>query len=50
MKCGQELGEILLNLSRAWEQADASTSRSLVEKLPELESSLTDGDKSGNKK
>ncbi|KAG7543601.1 hypothetical protein ISN45_Aa07g035030 [Arabidopsis thaliana x Arabidopsis arenosa] len=46
MKCGQELGEILLNLSRAWEQADASTSRSLVEKLPELESSLTDGAKS----
>ncbi|CAH8277247.1 unnamed protein product [Arabidopsis lyrata] len=45
-ECGQELGEILLNLSRAWEQADASTSRSLVEKLPELESSLTDGAKS----
>ncbi|KAG7543600.1 hypothetical protein ISN45_Aa07g035030 [Arabidopsis thaliana x Arabidopsis arenosa] len=46
VECGQELGEILLNLSRAWEQADASTSRSLVEKLPELESSLTDGAKS----
>ncbi|KAG7548258.1 hypothetical protein ISN44_As12g034530 [Arabidopsis suecica] len=45
-ECGQELGEILLNLSRAWEQADTSTSRSLVEKLPELESSLTDGARS----
>ncbi|CAE6201449.1 unnamed protein product [Arabidopsis arenosa] len=45
-ECGQELGETLLNLSRAWEQADTSTSRSLVEKLPELESSLTDGAKS----
>ncbi|CAN7136001.1 unnamed protein product [Brassica rapa subsp. narinosa] len=45
-ECGQELGETLLNLSRAWEQADTSTSRSLVKKLPELESSLTDGAKS----
>ncbi|CAL9224642.1 unnamed protein product [Arabidopsis halleri] len=45
-ECGQELGETLLNLSRAWEQADTSTSRSLVEKLPELESSLTNGARS----
>ncbi|EOA17082.1 hypothetical protein CARUB_v10005331mg [Capsella rubella] len=45
-ECGQELGETLLNLSRAWEQADTSTSRSLVEKLPELENSLTGGAKS----
>ncbi|CAH2079596.1 unnamed protein product [Thlaspi arvense] len=45
-ECGQELGETLLNLSRAWEQADTSTSRSLMKKLPELESSLTDGAKS----
>ncbi|CAG7906254.1 unnamed protein product [Brassica rapa] len=45
-ECGQELGETLLNLSRAWEQADTSTSRTLVKKLPELESSLTDGAKS----
>ncbi|XP_010435565.1 PREDICTED: uncharacterized protein LOC104719351 [Camelina sativa] len=45
-ECGQELGETLMNLSRAWEQADTSTSRSLVEKLPELEISLTDGAKS----
>ncbi|XP_010440843.1 PREDICTED: uncharacterized protein LOC104724095 [Camelina sativa] len=45
-ECGQELGETLLNLSRAWEQADTSTSRSLVEILPELEISLTDGAKS----
>ncbi|KAL9281479.1 hypothetical protein AtEden1_Chr5g0120661 [Arabidopsis thaliana] len=45
-ECGQELGETLLNLSRAWEQADTSTSRSLVEKLPELEILLTDGARS----
>uniref|UniRef100_A0A1J3HID1 LOW protein: ammonium transporter 1-like protein n=2 Tax=Noccaea caerulescens TaxID=107243 RepID=A0A1J3HID1_NOCCA len=45
-ECGQELGETLLNLSRAWEQADTSTSRSLVKKLPELDSSLTGGAKS----
>ncbi|ESQ47339.1 hypothetical protein EUTSA_v10027857mg [Eutrema salsugineum] len=45
-ECGQELGQTLLKLSRAWEQADTSTSRSLVEKLPELEMSLTDGARS----
>ncbi|XP_013731846.2 uncharacterized protein LOC106435495 [Brassica napus] len=45
-ECGQELGETLLNLSRAWEQADTSTSRTLVKILPELESSLTNGAKS----
>ncbi|KAJ0234469.1 hypothetical protein HA466_0274850 [Hirschfeldia incana] len=45
-ECGQELGETLLNLSRAWERADTSTSRTLVKKLPELESSLTAGAKS----
>ncbi|CAH8355765.1 unnamed protein product [Eruca vesicaria subsp. sativa] len=45
-ECGQELGETLLNLSRAWEQADTSTSRTLVKKLPELETSLTGGAKS----
>ncbi|VVB08462.1 unnamed protein product [Arabis nemorensis] len=45
-ECGQELGETLLNLSRAWEQADTSASRSLVAKLPELETSLTDGARS----
>ncbi|CAA7055775.1 unnamed protein product [Microthlaspi erraticum] len=45
-ECGQELGETLLNLSRAWEQADTATSRSLVKKLPELDSSLTGGNKS----
>ncbi|ESR56513.1 hypothetical protein CICLE_v10021307mg [Citrus x clementina] len=45
-ECGQELGELLLNLTRAWEQADSSTSHSLVKKLPALESSLTDNAKS----
>ncbi|XP_041018829.1 uncharacterized protein LOC121260846 isoform X1 [Juglans microcarpa x Juglans regia] len=45
-ECGQELGEILLNLCRAWESADTSTSYSLLRKLPELEVSLTDSAKS----
>ncbi|PNX71501.1 ammonium transporter, partial [Trifolium pratense] len=39
--CGKELGEILLNLSRAWELADTSTSRSLAAKLPLIEANLT---------
>ncbi|GFP95740.1 hypothetical protein PHJA_001718200 [Phtheirospermum japonicum] len=33
-ECGEELGEILLNISRAWEIGDTSTSASLVSKLP----------------
>jgi len=37
----------LLNLSRAWELADTSTSRTLASKLPVLESSLTNNAKSG---
>ncbi|KAG4908488.1 hypothetical protein JHK82_057142 [Glycine max] len=40
-ECGQELGETLLNLSRAWELADTSTSHSLVKKLPLIEAKLT---------
>ncbi|KAE9589657.1 hypothetical protein Lal_00000304 [Lupinus albus] len=39
-ECGQELGQILLNLSRAWEVADTSTSHSLVSKLPSVEANL----------
>ncbi|XP_057962076.1 uncharacterized protein LOC131153643 [Malania oleifera] len=45
-ECGQELGEILLNLSRAWEMADTSASHALVCKLPLLESSLPNSAKS----
>uniref|UniRef100_A0A803R622 LOW protein: ammonium transporter 1-like protein n=1 Tax=Cannabis sativa TaxID=3483 RepID=A0A803R622_CANSA len=45
-ECGLELGETLLNLSRAWEKADTSTSHSLVSKLPKLEESLTNNAKS----
>ncbi|XVF42376.1 hypothetical protein PTKIN_Ptkin01aG0357200 [Pterospermum kingtungense] len=45
-ECGLELGETLLNLSRAWELADSSTSRTLARKLPSLGSSLTDNAKS----
>ncbi|XP_058214250.1 uncharacterized protein LOC131325814 isoform X1 [Rhododendron vialii] len=39
-ECGRELGETLLNISRAWEQADTSTSKTLVGKLPLLVGSL----------
>ncbi|KAI5648847.1 hypothetical protein M9H77_34852 [Catharanthus roseus] len=41
-ECGEELGETLLNISRAWELADASTSAALMSKLPVLLGSLTD--------
>ncbi|CAN6476695.1 unnamed protein product [Victoria cruziana] len=42
LDCGQELGEMLVNLSRAWELADATTSSNIVSKLPSLQSLLTD--------
>ncbi|KAK7344128.1 hypothetical protein VNO77_13428 [Canavalia gladiata] len=45
-ECGQELGETLLNLSRAWELADTSTSHSLVKKLPLIEAKLSGSAKS----
>ncbi|KAK9087736.1 hypothetical protein Syun_030130 [Stephania yunnanensis] len=45
LDCGQELGEALLNLSRAWELADASTSNSIASKLPSLTLSLPDSAK-----
>uniref|UniRef100_A0A3Q7G3L9 Uncharacterized protein n=1 Tax=Solanum lycopersicum TaxID=4081 RepID=A0A3Q7G3L9_SOLLC len=36
VECGEEVGETLLNISRAWEMADTSTSTALVDKLPLL--------------
>ncbi|PWA99050.1 hypothetical protein CTI12_AA008310 [Artemisia annua] len=45
-QCGQELGMMLLNISRAWETADTSTSTALVNNLPVLFSSLTSNNKS----
>lgn len=45
-ECGRELGETLLNLSRAWEAADTSTSHALARQLPGLEESLTGNAKS----
>ncbi|OMO84572.1 Exosome complex component CSL4 [Corchorus capsularis] len=45
-QCGLALGETLLNLSRAWELADTSTSHKLASKLPMLGSSLTGSGKS----
>ncbi|KAH9608387.1 hypothetical protein KSS87_013120 [Heliosperma pusillum] len=46
-ECGQELGETLLELSRAWQLADTSTSSSIAKKLPLLEKTLTESAKSG---
>ncbi|KAL4557537.1 hypothetical protein LXL04_035718 [Taraxacum kok-saghyz] len=45
-QCGQELGMTLLNISRAWESADLSTSSALVNSLPQLVNSLTNNNKS----
>lgn len=41
------MGETLLNLSRAWELADTSSSSTLVSKFPSLVGSLTDNAKTG---
>ncbi|KAJ9545857.1 hypothetical protein OSB04_025564 [Centaurea solstitialis] len=46
-QCGQELGMTLLNISRAWESADTSTSTALVNNIPPLVNSLTGNNKSG---
>ncbi|CAH9106545.1 unnamed protein product [Cuscuta epithymum] len=46
LECGEELGETLVNISRAWELADTSTSTALMNKVPQLESSLTGYQKS----
>ncbi|XP_020590256.1 uncharacterized protein LOC110031415 isoform X2 [Phalaenopsis equestris] len=35
-ECGKEVGELFLNLSRAWEQADTMTSNILASELPSL--------------
>ncbi|XP_026449671.1 uncharacterized protein LOC113349845 isoform X1 [Papaver somniferum] len=45
-ECGQEMGEALLNLSRAWEVADTSTSNDIAHKLPALASLLKGNAKS----
>lgn len=45
-ECGQELGDTLLNIARAWERADTSTSTALVSRLPLLVGSLPDYSKS----
>ncbi|KAI3943170.1 hypothetical protein MKW92_030432 [Papaver armeniacum] len=46
LDCGQEMGEALLNLSRAWEVADTSTSNDIARKLPALASLLKGNAKS----
>ncbi|KAH7669718.1 hypothetical protein IHE45_11G096800 [Dioscorea alata] len=45
-ECGREVGEMLLNLSKAWEQADTSTSNSIARQLPSLEGYLSGNAKS----
>nr|GMC77222.1 exosome complex component CSL4 [Ipomoea batatas]GME18473.1 exosome complex component CSL4 [Ipomoea batatas] len=45
-ECGEDLGETLLNISRAWEQADTSTSTALMKMVPQLAGSLTGYQKS----
>lgn len=50
LQCGEELGQMLLNLSKAWEQADSSTSGSIVGKFPLLGESLSDSVKAGKSK
>ncbi|KAL8544541.1 hypothetical protein ACS0TY_004929 [Phlomoides rotata] len=44
-ECGEELGDTLLNISRAWELADTLTSASLMSKLPLLVASVTSNNK-----
>lgn len=41
------MGELLLNLSRAWELADTRTSNSIATQLPSIESYLMGNVKSG---
>ncbi|KAL6635343.1 hypothetical protein ACP70R_028014 [Stipagrostis hirtigluma subsp. patula] len=45
-ECGQEVGDLLLNLGKAWELADTSTSNSLAKQLPSMEPYLTRSTKS----
>ncbi|KAH6760319.1 LOW protein: ammonium transporter 1-like protein [Perilla frutescens var. hirtella] len=45
-ECGEDLGQTLLNISRAWEVAETSTSAALMSKLPQLVGSLTGNNKS----
>ncbi|XP_025827892.1 uncharacterized protein LOC112902904 isoform X2 [Panicum hallii] len=40
-ECGQEVGDLLLNLAKAWELADTSTSNNLAKQLPSMEPYLT---------
>ncbi|RLN08964.1 hypothetical protein C2845_PM11G22060 [Panicum miliaceum] len=47
LKCGQEVGDLLLNLAKAWELADTSTSNNLAKQLPSMEPFLTHSAKSG---
>ncbi|OEL29661.1 Alcohol dehydrogenase class-3 [Dichanthelium oligosanthes] len=46
-ECGQEVGDLLLNLAKAWELADTSTSNNLAKQLPSMEPYLARSAKSG---
>jgi hypothetical protein len=41
------VGDLLLNLAKAWELADTSTSNSIAKQLPSMEPYLTRSAKSG---
>ncbi|XP_073130990.1 uncharacterized protein [Henckelia pumila] len=45
-ECGEQMGQTLLDISRAWERAETSTSAKLVSELPLLVGSLTGFNKS----
>ncbi|KZV44529.1 hypothetical protein F511_24946 [Dorcoceras hygrometricum] len=46
-ECGEDMGETLLDISRAWELAETSTSAKLVSKLPLLLGSISSFNKQG---
>uniref|UniRef100_A0ACD5Z4N8 Uncharacterized protein n=1 Tax=Avena sativa TaxID=4498 RepID=A0ACD5Z4N8_AVESA len=45
-ECGQEVGDLMLDLAKAWEMADTSASNNLAKKLPSMAPYLTASAKS----
>ncbi|CAM0943004.1 unnamed protein product [Alopecurus aequalis] len=45
-ECGQEVGDLLLDLAKAWEMADTSASNNLAKQLPSMAPNLTASAKS----
>jgi hypothetical protein len=46
-QCGQEVGDLMLDLAKAWEMADTSASNNLAKQLPTMAPYLTASAKSG---